>query len=64
MAKWRVWAECIHDVYLDVEAETEEKALEIADTTDGGEFIDDPLGGQWIMGSAYRINEKGEEEYD
>ena len=45
MAKWRVWAECISDVYLDVEAETEEQALEIAEEADGGDFTDDPCGG-------------------
>ena len=27
MAKYRIWAECISDVYLDVEADSEEEAL-------------------------------------
>lgn len=40
MAKYRVWAECISDVYLDVEANSKEEALNIAAETDGREFID------------------------
>ena len=39
MAKYRVFAKTISYAYLDVEAETGEKAKEIAENTDGGEFI-------------------------
>ena len=55
MAKYRVWAECISDVYLDVEADSEEEALAIASEADGGEFIDSG-DGDWKMGSAYKLD--------
>ena len=55
MAKYRVWAECISDVYLDVEAESEEEALEIAAETDGGDFIDSGTG-DWDLGSAILLD--------
>lgn len=51
MAKYRVWAECISDVYLDVEAESEEEAFEIAEESDGGEWIEDATGGEFKIGS-------------
>ena len=47
MARYRFWAECISDVYLDVEAETEELAREIADESDGSEWIEDATGGEF-----------------
>lgn len=53
MAKYRVWAECISDVYLDVEANSEEEALNIAAEADGGDFIDAGTG-DWNMGSAIK----------
>lgn len=56
MAKFRVWAQCISDVYVDIEAETKEQALKIAEEADGGEFIDDPTGGDWIMGSVQKMD--------
>ena len=49
MAKYRVWAQCISDVYLDVEAESKEEAIAIAEIADGGDFIDDPTGGDWKL---------------
>ncbi len=55
MAMYRVWAQSISDVYLDVEAESEEEAYEIASEADGGEFIEDPTGGDWIMGDVMKI---------
>lgn len=63
MAKFRVWAECIHDVYLDVEAETEEEAKEIAEAADGGDFHDDPTSGEWKVGSAYPLEDDDEVDY-
>lgn len=48
--KYRVWAQSISDVYLDVEADSEEEARNIAEETDGGEFIDSGYG-DWILGS-------------
>lgn len=35
---YRVWAECISDCYLDVEASSEEEARSMAAERDGGEF--------------------------
>ena len=37
--KFRVWAKCTSWCYLDVDADSEEDALEIGRETDGGEFI-------------------------
>lgn len=39
MTKYRVFAKMTSYAYLDVEAETGEEAKEIAENTDGGEFI-------------------------
>ena len=39
MAKYRVFAKMTSYAFLDVEAETGEEAKEIAESTDGGEFI-------------------------
>ena len=35
---FRVWARCSHYCYLDVEAENEAEARDMAEETDGGEF--------------------------
>ena len=45
---YRVWAESISNVYLDVAAESKEEAYRIADEADGSEFIDMGTGG-WNM---------------
>lgn len=45
MAKYRVWAQSISYVYLDVEAVDEDQAMEIAREADGGDFHED--GGDW-----------------
>lgn len=55
MAKFRVWAQSITDVYLDVEAEDEEQAKEIAEEADGGDFIPTPYG-DWIIGSVEEVS--------
>ena len=41
MAKFRIWAKSIDYVYLDVEAEDEDQAREIAEEADGGAFHED-----------------------
>ena len=41
MAKFRVMYKSTDYVYLDVEADSLEEAKEIAENTDGGEFIED-----------------------
>lgn len=47
MAKFRVKYRSIDYVYLDVEADTFEEAKEIAENTDGGEFIENGIG-DWV----------------
>ena len=47
--KYRVWATSISYVYLDVDAETEEEAIEIAEEADGGEF-EATAYGDWYIG--------------
>ena len=44
MAKFRIYAKSISYVYIDIEAETKEKAMEVAEEADGGEFHDDGCG--------------------
>lgn len=56
MAKYRVWAESISDVYLDVEANSKEEAMEIAMDTDGGDFIEDGMG-DWQFGSVVEMED-------
>ena len=55
MAVYRVWAECISDVYVDVEANSEEEAFEFANELDGGAFVDDGYG-DWRMGSLCSVH--------
>ena len=47
MKTYRVWAKTTSWAYLDVEAEDEEEAYRIADSTDGGEFIGSDVDGDW-----------------
>lgn len=63
MAKYRVWAECISDVFIDIEAASAERAREIAEEIDGGEFHDDPFCGEWRFGSTYEIDDDAEVDY-
>ena len=51
---YRVWAESISDVYVDIEADCEEDALEVARELDGGDFVDSG-GGDWRYGSIYEV---------
>ena len=55
---YRVWAECISDVYVDIEADCEDDALEVAENyLDGGDFIDSGEG-DWSLDSAtYEVND-------
>ena len=55
MAVYRVWAECISDVYVDVEANTEKEAYEFASELDGGDFVTTP-DGDWKMGDVYEVD--------
>jgi len=47
MAIYRVWAKMTTYCYLDVEAEDAYEANEIAEKTDGGNFIDDSDSDDW-----------------
>ena len=42
--KYRVMYKSTEYVYIDVEADSIEEAKEIAENTDGGEFIEDDVG--------------------
>lgn len=53
---YRVWAQCINDVYIDIEADNEDKAKEIADCLDGGDFHDDGTG-EWRLGSVVEMED-------
>lgn len=57
MPKWRIWAESISDVYLDVEADTFEHALEVAYDADGAEFHDSSSGTWIISGTEYKLED-------
>ena len=50
MAKYRVWAQSISYVYLDVDAESKEEAKEIAENIDGGLYTP-TADGDWIYGN-------------
>ncbi len=47
MKTYRVWAKCVSFCFIDVEANSEEEAWELAKDADGGEFEDDPTSGYW-----------------
>jgi len=51
MKKFRVYVESTSDYYIDVQAKNQEEAKDIADNTDGGEFIENGLG-SWDITSA------------
>ena len=53
---YRVWAQSISDVYVDIEADSEEKAREIAEKLDGGDFHDDGFG-DWVFGSVVEMED-------
>ena len=48
MKKYRVWAKCISYCWLDVEANSEDEAMEMAEEADGGEYEESPHG-DWII---------------
>lgn len=63
MAKYRVWAECIDYVYIDVEAENRDQAYEFArDYVDGGEYHNS-CHGDWEMGSVDQLNDSSYVDY-
>ena len=57
MKVYRVWAQSISDVYIDIgvnDDEDENKALELAKEVDGGDFHDDGYG-DWVFGSVMEM---------
>jgi len=60
--KFRVLAEAISYVYVDIEAESEEKAREAAEELDGGDFHDDGIG-DWEFGSVARLDDDADVDY-
>ena len=63
MKTFRVWAECINDCYADIEAESEEEALEIAWEMDGGDFITDDSG-DWRITNAELLDDDDDDDDD
>ena len=61
MAVYRVWAESISYVYIDIEAESEDKARELAEQIDGGEFHEED--GSWEYGSVTEMEDDVEPDY-
>ena len=63
--KYRVWAQCISDVYVDIEADNEDQAYEYAKyELDGADFHEDPCGGAWEMGSVDELDDDAEVDFD
>lgn len=63
MAKYRVWAECIDYVYIDVEAENRDQAYEFArDYVDGGEYHNS-CHGDWEMDSIDQLDDSSYVDY-
>lgn len=60
---YRVCAKSISYVYVDIEAESEEKALEAATCLDGNEFNDDGYG-DWEFGDVYEWDTDPDYTYD
>ena len=54
MTKYKVQAEMITDLYIIVEADSEDQAYEIAREADGADFIEEGLG-DWVIGSVTPI---------
>lgn len=63
MAKYRVWAECIDYVYIDVEAENRDQAYEFArDYVDGGEYHNS-CHGDWEMDNIDQLDDSSYVDY-
>ena len=63
MAKFRVWAECISDVYVDIEAKDEDQAYYYAkDVLDGADFHDSGEG-DWNMGMVTELEDDADIDF-
>lgn len=63
MAKYRIWAQAISDVYIDIEAESEEQARERAEDIDGGDFHGDWMG-DWVFGSVAPLDDDADVDFN
>lgn len=57
MARYRIFAECISDLFLDVECADEDKAFEIAKESDGGEWTEDMCGGEFRITQIIKLDD-------
>ena len=63
MAKFRVWARSITDVYIDVEAKDRYEAEARARLLDGGDFITTPYG-NWEYGTVAPLPDNSAVNFD
>jgi len=63
MAKFRVYARSIGYCYLDVEADNEEQAMEVAREADGGDFHDDGIGDWEFSDDVDELDESANVDY-
>ena len=62
MAKFRVWAESISYVYVDIEAKSEDVAYDYAkNVVDGGDFHEED--GDWEMGSVMELDDDADVDF-
>ena len=63
MAKFRVWARSITDVYIDVEAKDKYEARARAELLDGGDFVTTPYG-DWEYGTTEELDDNALVNFD
>lgn len=54
MKTYRVWAKSISYCFVEIEAESENDAMEIAEEMDGGDFEDSGVG-DWIIDDVIEV---------
>ena len=59
MTKYKVQAEMITDLYIIVEADSEDQAYEMAREANGADFIGEGLG-DWVIGAVIPMEEDDE----
>ena len=65
MAKYRVLAQSIDYLYIDIEADTPEEAREFADEhVDGGDFHQNATDVGWYIDDVYELPEDAPVDYD
>ena len=62
MAKYRVWAESISYVYVDIEAKSEDAAYDyVKNYVDGGDFHEED--GDWEMGAVMELDDDADVDF-